>query len=71
MLALKNINGFDGLGIGLEGHDYDEISSLTTPEERALDCINPGEKGFEETTGTVLTGDNRTFCMQKGITSEF
>jgi imidazolonepropionase-like amidohydrolase len=35
-------------GIGSEGHDYNEISSPATPEARALDGINPREKGFED-----------------------
>lgn len=42
-------------GIGAEGHDYNEISSPTTPEARALDGINPREKGFEDARRAGVT----------------
>ncbi|WP_270180182.1 amidohydrolase [Alkalihalobacillus sp. CinArs1] len=49
-------------GIGAEGHDFNETSSPLTPEVRALDGINPADKGFEDarragvTTVQVLPG---------------
>ncbi|WP_246055142.1 amidohydrolase [Pseudalkalibacillus caeni] len=49
-------------GIGNEGHDFNETSDPITPEVRALDGINPEEKGFEDarragvTTVQVLPG---------------
>jgi imidazolonepropionase-like amidohydrolase len=35
-------------GIGKEGQDFNEISSPATPQVRALDGINPCERGFED-----------------------
>ncbi|KGP92138.1 amidohydrolase [Pontibacillus chungwhensis BH030062] len=49
-------------GIGSEGHDFNETSSATTAEIRALDGINPFDQGFEDarqggvTTVQVLPG---------------
>ena len=49
-------------GVGAEGHDFNETSDPITPEVRALDGINPFEKGFEDarqsgvTTVQVLPG---------------
>jgi imidazolonepropionase-like amidohydrolase len=49
-------------GIGKEGHDFNELSSPSTPQVRALDGINPMEKGFEDarkagvTTAQVMPG---------------
>ncbi|WP_257347451.1 amidohydrolase [Pseudalkalibacillus decolorationis] len=49
-------------GIGTEGHDFNETSDPITPEVRAIDGINPREKGFEDarkagvTTVQVLPG---------------
>lgn len=35
-------------GFGAEGHDFNETSEPVTPHIRALDGINPREKGFED-----------------------
>ncbi|MBB6454811.1 imidazolonepropionase-like amidohydrolase [Salirhabdus euzebyi] len=49
-------------GIGKEGHDFNETSSPTTAEIRALDGINPFDQGFEDarqggiTTVQILPG---------------
>ncbi|MGP4078933.1 amidohydrolase [Pseudalkalibacillus sp. R45] len=49
-------------GIGNIGHDFNETSDPITPEVRAIDGINPREKGFEDarkagvTTVQVLPG---------------
>lgn len=42
-------------GIGAEGHDYNELSSPSTPQVRALDGINPREKGFEDARRAGVT----------------
>ena len=33
--------GLDGYGIGYEGHDYNELNDPVTPQEQAIDGINP------------------------------
>ncbi|UCZ53816.1 amidohydrolase [Bacillus shivajii] len=49
-------------GFGFEGQDFNETSEPTTPHIRALDGINPLEKGFEDarqhgiTTTQVMPG---------------
>lgn len=49
-------------GVGQEGHDFNETSHATTAEIRAIDGINPFEKGFEDarqggvTTVQILPG---------------
>ncbi|KGX84269.1 amidohydrolase [Pontibacillus marinus] len=49
-------------GIGREGHDFNETSSATTAQIRALDGINPFDQGFEDarqggvTTVQILPG---------------
>lgn len=35
-------------GVGQEGHDFNETSSESTPQVRAIDGINPQERGFED-----------------------
>ncbi|MGG0755229.1 amidohydrolase [Brevibacillus laterosporus] len=42
-------------GIGREGHDYNETSSPVTPYVRALDGINPFERGFLEARKAGVT----------------
>jgi len=42
-------------GIGKEGADFNEISSPTTEEVRAIDGINPRERGFEEARKAGVT----------------
>ncbi|WP_171051840.1 amidohydrolase [Alteribacter natronophilus] len=49
-------------GVGVEGQDFNETSKPLTPHIRALDAINPREKGFEDarecgvTTVQVMPG---------------
>jgi len=42
-------------GIGKEGADFNEVSSPTTEEVRAIDGINPRERGFEEARKAGVT----------------
>ena len=42
-------------GIGKEGQDYNETSSPVTPHVRAIDGINPREKGFEDARKAGVT----------------
>ncbi|MDS9471922.1 amidohydrolase [Sporosarcina pasteurii] len=42
-------------GIGQEGHDFNETSSESTPQVRAIDGINPQEKGFEDARSFGVT----------------
>lgn len=40
--------GVHEAGIGQPGQDFNETSSESTPEVRAIDGVNPQEKGFED-----------------------
>src|SRR5690625_946866 len=42
-------------GIGAEGHDFNETSSPTTPEVRAIDGLNPNDEGFEDARKAGIT----------------
>lgn len=42
-------------GIGEEGHDFNETSSPTTPEVRAIDGINPNDEGFNDARKAGVT----------------
>ncbi|HLR69062.1 MAG TPA: amidohydrolase [Virgibacillus sp.] len=42
-------------GIGEEGHDFNETSSPTTPEVRAIDGLNPNDKGFADARKAGVT----------------
>ncbi|SDM45846.1 Imidazolonepropionase [Fictibacillus solisalsi] len=42
-------------GIGPAGHDYNETSNPVTPYVRAIDGINPNEKGFEDARKAGVT----------------
>ncbi len=42
-------------GTGVEGRDFNETSSPITPEVRALDGINPEERGFEDARSAGVT----------------
>lgn len=42
-------------GIGPAGHDYNETSDPVTPYVRAIDGINPNEKGFEDARKAGVT----------------
>lgn len=42
-------------GIGEEGHDFNETSSPTTPEVRAIDGLNPKDVGFEDARKAGIT----------------
>lgn len=38
--------GLDGYGIGYEGHDYNEMNDICSPQLRAIDGINPMDPTF-------------------------
>ncbi|MUK87701.1 amidohydrolase family protein [Ornithinibacillus sp. L9] len=42
-------------GVGKEGSDFNETSSPITPQVRAIDGINPMEKGFEDARKSGIT----------------
>ncbi|MEN2767064.1 amidohydrolase [Ornithinibacillus xuwenensis] len=42
-------------GVGKEGSDFNETSSPITPQVRAIDGINPMEKGFEDARKSGVT----------------
>ncbi|MFD2044773.1 amidohydrolase [Ornithinibacillus salinisoli] len=42
-------------GVGQEGKDFNETSSPETPQVRAIDGINPMEKGFEDARKSGIT----------------
>ncbi|MDQ0254048.1 imidazolonepropionase-like amidohydrolase [Evansella vedderi] len=42
-------------GVGVEGRDFNETSDPTTPHIRALDGINPIEKGFHDARASGIT----------------
>lgn len=42
-------------GVGKEGQDFNETSSATTPQIRAIDGINPMEKGFDDARRAGVT----------------
>lgn len=40
--------GLDGYGIGYEGHDYNEMNDICSPQLRAIDGINPMDPTFTQ-----------------------
>ena len=52
--------GLDGYGIGFEGHDYNEMNDICTPQLRAIDSFNPLDptvrQAAEAGITTVATG---------------
>lgn len=42
-------------GIGKEGHDFNETSAAATPQVRAIDGINPQDRGFEDARRSGVT----------------
>lgn len=42
-------------GIGKEGHDFNETSAAATPQVRAIDGINPLDRGFEDARRSGVT----------------
>ncbi len=52
--------GLDGYGIGYEGHDYNEMNDICSPQLRAIDGINPFDTSLklarEAGVTTVCTG---------------
>lgn len=42
-------------GLGKEGQDFNETSSATTPGVRAIDGINPKDRGFEDARRAGVT----------------
>ncbi|MDO5378175.1 MAG: amidohydrolase [Clostridia bacterium] len=47
--------GLDGYGIGYEGHDYNEMGDILSPQLRAVDGIKPGDFAFEEAAAAGVT----------------
>lgn len=47
--------GVSEAGVGREGADFNEVSAAMTPEIRALDGINPMERGFEDARQSGVT----------------
>lgn len=47
--------GVSEAGVGSEGADFNEVSSPITPEIRALDGINPMERGFQDARESGVT----------------
>lgn len=47
--------GVSEVGIRVEGYDYNEISDAVNPHLRAIDGLNPREKGFEYARGGGVT----------------
>jgi len=60
-------------GIGKEGHDFNETSSASTAQIRAIDGINPFDQGFEDarqggiTTVQILPGSANVIGGEMGI----
>jgi len=52
--------GLDNYGMGWEGHDYNEMGDILSPQLRAIDSVNPMERGvrmaLEGGVTTVGTG---------------
>lgn len=52
--------GLDGYGIGFEGHDYNEMNDVCTPQLRAIDSFNPLDPTVKQAAlagvTTVATG---------------
>jgi len=52
--------GTDGFGIGYEGHDYNEMNDILSPQLRGIDGINPMDEAFamarEAGVTSVATG---------------
>ena len=44
--------GLDGWGIGYEGHDYNEMNDIVSPQLRGIDSFNP----FDPTVRQALEG---------------
>lgn len=47
--------GLDGYGIGYEGHDYNEMGDILSPQLRAIDGIKPGDFAFAEAAAAGVT----------------
>ena len=47
--------GLDGWAIGYEGQDYNEYNDPVTPQLRAIDGINPMDRGFQEARESGVT----------------
>lgn len=47
--------GLDGYGIGYEGHDYNEMNDICSPQLRAIDGINPMDPTFTQAREAGIT----------------
>ena len=47
--------GLDGYGIGYEGHDYNEMNDICSPQLRAIDGINPMDPTFTQAREAGVT----------------
>ena len=54
--------GLHGYGIGYEGHDYNEMGDIVSPQLRAIDGIKPGDYAFAEAAAAGVT----TVCTGPG-----
>lgn len=54
--------GLDGWGIGMEGHDYNEINDVVCPQERAIDAFNPDDEAIRRALAAGVT----TLCTGPG-----
>lgn len=54
--------GLSGYGIGYEGHDYNELGDIISPQLRAIDAIEPSDQTLLEARNAGIT----TLCVGPG-----
>ena len=54
--------GLDGYGIGYEGHDYNEMNDILSPQLRAIDGFQPFDPAIEMARNAGVT----TLCVGPG-----
>ena len=54
--------GLSGYGIGYEGHDYNELGDIISPQLRAIDAIEPRDETLAEARNAGVT----TLCVGPG-----
>lgn len=54
--------GLSGHGIGYEGHDYNELGDICSPQLRAIDAIEPRDETLREARNSGVT----TLCVGPG-----
>ena len=54
--------GLSGHGIGYEGHDYNELGDICSPQLRAIDAIEPRDETLREARNAGVT----TLCVGPG-----